>query len=924
MQVYFIMTKQILNLSTDDVFKELNTSMKGLTKDEAKARIEKYGYNEIKEVKKTSLISRFIANFTNLLAILLWIASVLSFVGGMPQLGWAIILVIIINALFSFWQEFKAEQATESLKKMLPAYVKVIRDGHEEQMLARELVPGDLIYLEEGDHVPADARLIQAFEMRTINAVLTGESEPVRRSSDTVLEDDVTLLQSPNLVFMGTNVASGTGTAIVYSTGMNTQFGEIASLTQKIKTEQSPLQKQLTRVAKVIAYLSLVMGVFFFSLGLIMGRSLMDTFMFAIGIITANVPEGLLPTVSLALAVAVQRMAKRHALVKKLSSVETLGSATVICTDKTGTLTQNEMTVREIWTSADYYTVTGVGYKPEGEFLIDEKNVDEKGLPDELTMLLRIGLVCNNSKLLKPTEENPSWSIIGDPTEGSLVVLAGKAGFTREDVLKQYPMISQLPFDSRRKRMSTIHDAGKDAYVFTKGAPKETISACSYILKGNGAVEKLEQEDIQKIVEQNDKFAQDGLRVLAMAYKRMDKVSGDYSVDDAESNLIFVGLTAMMDPPRPEVEKAVKLAQKAGIKIIMITGDYGLTAESIARRIGIIRGSNPRIITGNEIDKLSDEDLKNELKNKEIIFARVAPEHKMRVVGALKEMGEVVAVTGDGVNDSPALKKADIGIAMGKSGTDVAREVATMVLTDDNFASIVNAVEEGRAVYDNVRKFITYILAHLTPEAIPYILFSLFNIPLPITVMQILAIDLGTETLPALALGVEPPEPGVMDRAPKSPKEKLLNVSLFLRGYVLLGLINSAAVLCGYFWVLYSGGWHWGEVLSTSNPLSREAATMSFLGIVIMQVANVFACRTEVASMFSVGFLKNRLLNIGVLFEIGLTAFLIYTPFLQKIFGTYPVAISHWLFYLIFIPILIGVEEIRKLILRKKLTNINI
>ncbi|MEG6566582.1 cation-transporting P-type ATPase [Thermoanaerobacterium saccharolyticum] len=908
----------IFRITEDELFKELDTSIKGISKEEANKRLEKYGYNEIKEVKKTSMLSRFIANFTHLLAILLWIASILSFIGGMPQLGWAIILVIIVNALFSFWQEFKAEQATESLKKMLPSYVKVIRDGQQEQILARELVPGDLIYLEEGDHVPADARLIEAFEMRTINAALTGESEPVRRTSDVVLDEDVSLIQAPNLVFMGTNVASGSGTAVVYATGMNTQFGKIASLTQTISAEQSPLQKQLTRVAKVIAYLSLVMGVFFFLLGLLMGRSLVDTFMFAIGIITANVPEGLLPTVTLALAMGVQRMAKRHALVKKLSSVETLGGATVICTDKTGTLTQNEMTVREIWTKVAYYNVSGVGYEPKGDFYVDGKKVDVKNLPNELSLLLKIGLLCNNSRLVRPTDENPSWSIIGDPTEGSLVVLAEKAGFTLEEMSREYPRISQLPFDSRRKRMTSIHKSGKEIYVFTKGAPKETLSVCNYILRDDGA-KRLEQSDIDDIVKQNDKFAESGLRVLAMAYKKIDNEIKDYSVENVENDLVFVGLVAMMDPPRPEVELAVKQAHKAGIKIIMITGDYGLTAESIARRIGIVKGPKPRIITGNELDKMSDEDLKKELKNKEIIFARVAPEHKMKVVAALKDMGEVVAVTGDGVNDSPALKRADIGIAMGKSGTDVAREVATMVLTDDNFASIVNAIEEGRAVYDNVRKFITYIFAHLTPEAIPYILFSLFNIPVPITVMQILAIDLGTETLPALALGVEPPEPGVMDRPPRSPKEKLLNLSLFLRGYVLLGIISSIAVLSGYFWTLYSGGWHWGMTLPLSDPLARKAATMSFLGIVIMQVANVFACRTEVASMFSVSFFKNRLLNIGVVFELVLTALLIYVPFLQKIFDTYPVSFKHWLFYVAFMPILIGAEEIRKYILRRKI-----
>lgn len=916
--------ENIFRLKTDEVYKELNTSLKGLSNEEVKSRFGKYGSNEIKEGKKTSLISRFISNFTNLLAILLWIASILAFVGGMPELGWAIILVIIINSLFSFWQEFKAEQATESLKKMLPQNVKVIRNGHLEQIPAKDLVPGDCISLEEGDHVPADARLIEAFEMRTVNAALTGESEPVRRSFEAVLEGDISLIQSPNIVFMGTNVASGSGTAIVYATGMETQFGKIASLTQNIKIEQSPLQKQLTRVARFIAYLSLAMGIFFFLIGLIMGRSLIDTFMFAIGIIVANVPEGLLPTVTLALAMGVQRMARRNALVKKLSSVETLGGATVICTDKTGTLTQNEMTVREIWTPANEYIVSGIGYEPKGEFFIEENKVDLINAPEELKLLLKAGLLCNNSRIVRPTEENPLWNIIGDPTEGSLAVVAEKAGFTREEVLIEYPLIYELPFDSRRKRMSTIHNSSKGVYVFVKGGPKEIISVCSHILRGELGLQKIKENDIQNIMKQNDKFAKDGLRVLAVAYKNMDKTNNEYTVEDTEKDLVFIGLAAMMDPPRPEVEKAVISAQKAGIKIIMITGDYGLTAESIARRIGIIQSLHPRIITGNELDQMTDEQLKEELISKEIIFARAAPENKMRIVSVLKDMGEVVAVTGDGVNDSPALKRADIGVAMGKSGTDVAREVATMVLTDDNFASIVNAIEEGRTVYDNVRKFITYIFAHLTPEAIPYILFALFNIPLPITVMQILAIDIGTETLPALALGVELPEPGVMERPPKSPKEKLLNFSIFFRGYILLGLISAVIVLSGYFWVLYSGGWHWGQVLSIKDPLCREAATMSFLGIVIMQVANVFACRTEVASIFSIGMLTNKILNAGVAFELILTAALIYVPFLQNVFDTYPVPYTYWLFYIAFVPILIGAEELRKFIVRRRLRNIKV
>jgi potassium/sodium efflux P-type ATPase len=901
----------------EKLYETLGTSRRGLTQNEAQQRLQKYGPNEIKKLKGTPLWRRFLDNFTNLLAILLWVASALSFISGQPLTGWAIILVIVINAIFSFWQEFRAERATESLKNMLPLYAKVLRDGEERKVLASEVVPGDILFLEEGDHVPADARLIESFGLQVVNAALTGESEPVRRSSDTV-KDDIPEIEAPNMVFMGTDVVSGTGVGIVCATGMDTEFGKIASLIQNIKEELSPLQKQINNVAQTIVYLSVGMGVFFFVFSISVGRPLADAFMFSIGIIAANVPEGLLPTVTLSLAVAVQRMAARHALVKKLSSVETLGSASVICTDKTGTLTKNEMTVKDIWSPEGHFNVTGVGYAPEGEFVRDDgTKLDEKAINDSLSLLLEIGVFSNNGKLIKPSEDNPNWTIAGDPTEASLLVVAEKAHISVDDLLTKNERVFVLPFDPARKRMTSINKYNGKLYAFTKGAPKETLSVCSYIQK-DGHIDPLTQEDIDVIMEQNDKFAKDGLRVLAMAYREVPQ-KRSYEADEVEKDLIFVGLVGMMDPPRPEVADAVKLAKRAGIKIIMITGDYGLTAESIARKIGIVQSDKPVIVTGAELSAMDDEKLKEILKNEEVIFARCAPEDKLRIVSALKEMGQIVAVTGDGVNDTPALRKADIGIAMGKSGTDVAREVAEMVLTDDNFASIVAAVEEGRAIFDNIRKFITYIFSHLTAEAIPYILFSLFNIPLPLTVMQILAIDLGTETLPALALGTEPPEPGIMERPPRPASERLLNAGVFLRGYVLLGLIDSLGSLSGYFWVLTRGGWHWGQMLPINSPLAREAATMTFLGIVIMQVANAFACRTEVASMFKVSVMKNKLLLGGIAFELVFTALLIYVPFLQNIFGTYPVPITYWLFFLPFTPLLIGAEELRKYVYRRKL-----
>lgn len=907
---------QPYKLTSEDAYRELETSPKGISDADAQERLAQYGPNKLPEAKRRSLIFSFLANLYNLLAILLWVGGILALVGGLAQLAYAIFVVIIVNAIFAFFQEFKAEKATEALKQLLPSYAKVLRGGEVKRVLAEEVVPGDILALEEGDNIPADGRLIDAFEMRTINAAFTGESAPARRVVDPVLQD-IHITEAPNLVFAGTSVASGSGRAVVYATGQRTEFGKIAQLTQAISAGLSPLEKEVSRAARVVAYLAVGFGLALFLVSVfVTNLGITSSLLFAIGIIVANVPEGLLPTLSLSLAIGVQRMARRHALIKKLSSVETLGSTTVICTDKTGTLTQNEMTVREVWVDGKTLEVSGVGYEPVGNFSFQGQKLTQDEL-QRYEQFWRTAAFCNTSRLLPPGDGRKSWGIVGDPTEAALLVAARKAGFNLDEEIKRYPRVYLIPFESARKRMSSIHEIGNVDEACVKGAPKETLDLSNRIKLG-GEVVPLTDEIRSEIIKANDDFARRGLRVLAIAYRDVDPSMG-FTAGNVERDLVFLGLMAMQDPPRLEVEHAVTVAQKAGIRIVMITGDYGLTAESIARKIGIVKGANPRIITGAELDTMSDEVLEDALYAGEIIFARVAPEHKLKIVSAFKDRGEIVAVTGDGVNDAPALKKADIGVAMGITGTDVAKEASEMVLTDDNFASIVAAIEEGRSVFDNIKKFVTYIFAHLTPEIIPFVIFALSggSIPLGITVLQILAIDLGTETLPALALGVEPAEPGIMERPPRKKGIGIIDRSLLLRAYVFMGLIESALVMAGYFTVLYLGGWRLGtpDISNPSSPLHTvylAATTMTFLGIVGTQVGTVFASRTNRASVFTVGLFSNRWVVYGIIFELLIVVAIIYVPFIQGVFGTTALGPIEWLAAFAFGVVIFIAEELRK------------
>jgi len=862
-----------LNLSQEQIAFELQTDLAdGLSTGEAQSRSSHYGRNMLQRSRRDPWYFKLLRNLFSFFAILLWIAALLCFVPGvdLPQLGMAILTVIVINGLFAFLQEFKSDRALEMLQRLIAQKSRVVRDGVIQEIDAAELVPGDLIVLEEGDLVPADARVTEAFEVEVDNSSLTGESSPARRyKSDqpVLIAGKFLWIELPNILFAGTSLVRGRARAVVFGTGMNSEIGKIANLTQKIQVEQSPLQKQLRGTVYAISALAGGLGLAFLLLGwLVAGLTFLEAFVFFIGLFVANVPEGLLPTVTLSLAMAVQRMAKRHALVKSLPAVETLGCTTVICCDKTGTLTQNLMMAVEVAVDGQVVQVSGVGYRPQGEFFHDGKALTLEAVSHWHTLrrLLECAFICNNAKLEK---KDADFRVIGDPTEGALVCLAEKAG-----VRGIHQRLHLNPFESIRKRMSVVVKPyrQREATIYAKGAPLETLAQCDRIHDGDD-IRPLTQLDRQHILAENDAMAEHGLRVLAFAYRDAVELNGTpYTTAEIEKNLVYLGLVALADPLRPEVPPAIHACHTAGIRVIMITGDYALTAASIGRQIGLGQKAPLKTFTGAEVSEMDDKRLRAILAEGEAIFARVAPEHKLRIVAQLKQMGEIVAVTGDGVNDAPALKKADIGIAMGLRGNDVAKEASRMILTDDNFSSIVAAIEEGRAVFDNVRRFMSYIFNHNPLEMYPYITWLLFpGTPLAITVMGVLAVDVGTDLIPAMGLGIEPPEEGIMERQPRRRDVKLLSIGFILQNYLIQGSIVTFSCYATYLyfgWVM--GYWEpWRNLSFMPNAPTGlrlqhaslpylQSLTAYFFPAVTTQLANVHCQRSWKASLLSPNFLN--------------------------------------------------------------------
>jgi calcium-translocating P-type ATPase len=827
----------------DSLLAHLGTRPEGLSSREAQRRLAQYGPNQITRAAGPAWWRELARQLAHPLALLLWLAAALAALSGSGTLAVAIVAVIVLNAALAYAQELQAERATEALRELLPVRTRVRRDGVEMEVAAGELVPGDVVLLAEGDRLSADARLTNG-SLEMSMAPLTGESQPVVRSASAI-ERAPSVLESEDLAFAGTLCTGGEAEAVVYATGMATQLGRIAALSQRVKPEISPLQRQVNRVAWLIAAIALAAGLLFFAAGTTLaGLSLAAAVTFAIGLLVANVPEGLLPTITLSLAGGVRRMAARRALVKRLTAVETLGSTNVICTDKTGTLTEGIMSARLLWcggSELELHAAAGAT------------------APELFAALLHTAVRCNNARLER---DRGHWEPSGDPSESALLVAAAALGVDVEAAQREREQRRKLVFhfDPHLKRMTTLdEEPGGELWYHAKGAPLELLERCTAIRTPQGD-QALSEAGRSEVRSTSEAYAAQGLRVLGFAQRHVARLE-DGTRELVESHLTFVGLAALEDPPRPQVADAVARCRRAGIRIIVVTGDHGLTAAAIAREVGIVHGE-PTVIGGTELDAMPQDQRDRLLHDTpELIVARSNPETKLHIVDALRAQGYTVAMTGDGVNDAPALRRADIGVAMGASGTDVAREAATMVLTDDNFASIVAAVEEGRVVYDNIRKFITYIFVHAVPEIVPFLLYALAGgaIPLPLTALQILAIDLGTDTVPALALGREPAEPGTMQRPPRPREAGIISRPMLARAWLRLGAVEALLVTAGFFLVMLAAGWSLGEPTGTGTPLHQtylEATTMTWAGIVACQIGAAFAVRTSRASLRQVGILS--------------------------------------------------------------------
>lgn len=873
-----------------ELFDRLETGESGLSSLEAAARLERHGPNELRVRKETSELVKFLREFKNFFAILLIVGGFLALLAehldsgqGNLYIACALFGVVLLNATFTYLQEHQSEKIMEGFRRMLPQKVTVLRDAEVRSIDAREVVPGDVIFLNEGDRVPADGRLIDHGRLKIDLSSLTGESEPQPLDAGAVHDN---VLESRNMVFSGTLVQSGDGKALVCATGMATQIGSIVELTKETAEVETPIRKELNHFIRIISAIAIFLGVLFFIVSVAIGRDELASLIFAIGIIVANVPEGLLPTVTLALTMASKRMARKNALIKNLDSVETLGSTTVICSDKTGTLTQNRLSVNILVIGGHAYMAT-----------------DRSVLGDAcFAQAWQAMVLCNNAHLI-------DGSFSGDATEAALLRYADAMRPIRD--LDDYRRIDERPFDSTLKHMVTLHEApdgaGREAYL--KGAPEVVLEMCDRILL-DGEVLPLTPERRGDVLDAYRDLAGRGERGLALAWRQV--VGGDIPGD----GYVFAGITGMLDPPRPEVPDAIERCHTAGIRVVMLTGDYGLTAESISRKIGLIRGHG-KVVQGEELARMSDTELDRAMDAPELIFARISPAQKLRIVRAFQARGEVVTVTGDGVNDSPALKNADMGVAMGLNGTEVAREASNMVLLDDNFATIVAAVEEGRTIFENIKKFIAYILTSNVPQILPFIAFVLLDVPLPLTVVLILAIDLGTDILPALGLGAERPETDVMHKPPRSRAERLLTRNLLTMSYGIVGMIQAAAGFFTYFVILYSGGWAWGQELASSDPLYRTAITGFFASIIICQVADVIICRTRRQSLFTVGVLSNRLVLLGIGAELALLAAIAYIPAFNTFFGTAPLEAWHLLLSVPFAVLILVGDEIRRVFVRR-------
>ena len=845
-------------LEVAEALDRLETSKQGLTQEEAAGRLKRYGVNELVAIGKTSPITLLFRQFKSILLLILIGATIISLVTGHPIDAVVIFAIVLVSAMLGFTQEYRAEKALEALKQMLSPTAIVVRDGKEVTIAAREIVLGDILVLREGDKIPADARLIETINLRTNEASLTGESMPVYKET-TRLSRDVSVADRKNMVFSGTEVTSGKGKALVVATGMNTEFGKIAKQVTVVVKEESPLEKRTKELGKWLGIIALSITVFIIILGIFRGMPLLTVVLFGIALAVAAVPEALPAVVTGNLAIGMYKMAKRNALVRKMSAVETLGSVTVICSDKTGTLTRGEMTVRKIYVGSKVITVTGVGYEPKGEFHVEGNNSILQS--EHFSLLMKGSLLCNDAELIV---EEGKWRIKGDPTEGALVVVAAKAGFQQTEVQKQYPREGEIPFSSERKRMSTVHlTADSDQIVYMKGAPETVLERCTHLHESDRV--KLTDQKQKEILGVNEEMAKEALRMIGVAYKKTSADITNFDEETLEKDLIFLGLIGMMDPPREESIKAVEVCRQIQIRPIMITGDHKLTAVAIAKETGIYQEGDI-VLTGEDLEKMNDEEFED-IVEKVSVYARVSPTHKLKIVQAWKQKGHVVAMTGDGVNDAPALKHADIGVAMGITGTGVTKEASDLVLADDNFATIVNAIEIGRWIYDNIKKYLTYLLQANLVEIAVLSIAVLAGYPMPLLPVQILYINLATDGLPAIALGVSPSDPDIMKKPPRNPKETLFTREVKL--FFLIAILVQCPLLLGVF-------------LSSLPQGEAIARTRIFLMLVFFELVLALNCRSLRYTLLKVR--PHKFLLLAVLWEALLILTIINIPVAQQAF----------------------------------------
>jgi len=890
--------KSLYSFPSDVVLARLNTSISGLDESEARRRFKEFGPNELEKRRRKNYLKEYLRQCLQFFALLLEVAAALSFVAnfyspgeGYDILSFAILGAVFINATFAFWQEYKADKTVEALLKLIPSMVRVRRGGRVEVVDAKELVPGDVLIVDEGDRIGADAVLFEANSLYVNTAALTGEAQPARRIAEADASEDI--LDAKNVIFAGTTIASGNGLGIVFATGKETEFGKIATLSKDVEKRPTPMQLEIIRITRILTLAALLVGSVFFILGVLSGQGWLVAAIFALSLIVANVPEGMLPTITLSLSLASRNMAKRNALIKNLDSAQTLGSATVICTDKTGTLTRNEMTLKEIYLSGgEDVSISGEGYFEDGKFSFAE---EKPGSLDRLSFLLTAGVLNSRATIGEGT-------VYGDPTELAIVAAARKARIRGEG----YRKVEEIPFSSDRKMMSTVYDRDGKKFIFSKGAPEVLIKLSDRHLDKDGQIQPLGDVERERIEAKAEDLERKAYRLLAIAYKE----------GEDETDLVFLGLVGIMDLPREEVYDAIKKCQRASIRVMILTGDNPLTAKAIAEKVGLLVDAT---LTGDEIRQIPDEDLAKLLANKNVLFARMRSEQKLRIAALLQENGEVVAMTGDGVNDAPALRKADIGISMGIKGTEVAKEAADMILLDDNFASIVAAIEEGRTVYFNIKKFVTYILSSNVPEIVPYILQFFLRIPLPLSVIQILSIDLGSDMLPGLALGSEAPERDIMERPPVGKYERILDREVFKRGFFFLGAIEGAAAMTAFLGFLFLSGWHYGDLSISNTVLHRQAMTMTLLGAVSCQLFNVWTLRSWEFSAFDRGLFKNRLLIVAIILELLWIYALLNVGAVQLVFNTAHVPLEYLWILLPFPVLLFASHEAYKRRIRKRM-----